>query len=467
MDESIIFNTHSVTIDANILQEEIDWLTNTIEARFRLHFQEQIIYNSIEEVEEPLLTDDNSAYAKLVHEHKLDKYERLMLIMALAPHIQPQALDSFYARNSTIDRSYTEFGGVHNNSRGGFLPTVDTILFLVGGGDIVRRIRLQTHLFHDSVLTQLNIILIGPAGPDEPKTCGSLTISDEYLALLTTGESNRPDYSTDFPASRVTTNLEWDDLILDFQVMEEVREIKTWIDNADEILRKPHLKKYIKPGYRALFYGPPGTGKTLTAGLLGKSTGLDVYRIDLSMIVSKYIGETEKNLGRVFDLAERRRWILFFDEADALFGKRTDTTSSNDRHANQEVAFLLQRMENFPGVVVLATNLKDNIDEAFARRFQSMIHFPAPNATKRAQLWRQAFNDSVPVDPKVDFDKIAERFAISGALIMNVLRSCIMIYVNKQRSITQEDILISLKREFHKEGKTSEEIEKKTHRHGN
>lgn len=452
----------AITVNATALEQELVWLEAVISARFQLYFEQEGLYSSVEEIDEPDLTNNESAYAQLIREHGLDNYERLMLIMALAPHIRPQVLDFFYTSNSTYDRVFTEFGGVRDNTRGGFLPTVETILFLVAGADLTRRIRLQTHLFHESALTQLNIILVGPSGPNEPSTCGSLTISDEYRALLTTGESNRPDFSTDFPASRVTTALDWDDLILDFQIMEEVKEIKTWIDNSDVILKNKQLKKYLKPGYRALFYGPPGTGKTLTAGLLGKSTGLDVYRIDLSMIVSKYIGETEKNLGRVFDLAERRRWILFFDEADALFGKRTETTSSNDRHANQEVAFLLQRMENFPGVIVLATNLKDNIDEAFARRFQSMIYFPAPNASKRANLWRQAFRDSVEVDPKVDFDKIAERFAISGALIMNVLRSCVMISVNRQRPITQDDILVSLNREFHKEGKSLEEVEKQT-----
>ena len=454
----------AITANATALQLELDWLEAVIAARFQLYFEQEGPYSTVEEIDAPDLTEGDSAYARLVREHGLDNYERLMLIMALAPHIRPQVLDFFYTRNSTYERQFTEFGGIRDNNRGGFLPTIETLLFLVAGADLIRRIRLQTHLFHESLLTQFNIIQVGPAGPNEPETCGSLTISDEYRALLTTGESNRPDYSTDFPASRVTTSLDWDDLIIDFQIMEEVQEIKTWIDNSDSILKNTQLKKFLKPGYRALFYGPPGTGKTLTAGLLGKSTGLDVYRIDLSMIVSKYIGETEKNLGRVFDLAERRRWILFFDEADALFSKRTETTSSNDRHANQEVAFLLQRMENFPGVIVLATNLKDNIDDAFARRFQSMIYFPAPNATKRAQLWRQAFAGSVEVDPKVDFDKLAERFAITGAIIMNVLRSCVMLAVKRQRPVSQDDIITSLKREFHKEGKTLEEIEKQTQR---
>ena len=121
------------------------------------------------------------------------------------------------------------------------------------------------------------------------------------------------------------------------------------------------IESFLKAGYRTLFYGPPGTGKTLCATLIGKKNGMDVYRIDLSMIVSKYIGETEKNLANVFDQAENRNWILFFDEADALFGKRTSTNTSNDRHSNQEIAYLLQRIEDFPGTVVLATNLKSKL----------------------------------------------------------------------------------------------------------
>lgn len=137
-----------------------------------------------------------------------------------------------------------------------------------------------------------------------------------------------------------------------------------------------------------MFSGPPGTGKTLTAALLGKSTGRDVYRVDLSMVVSKYIGETEKNLSRVFDAASYKEWILFFDEGDALFGKRTEASSSNDRHANQLTGYLLQKIEDFPGTVIVATNLKSNMDEAFTRRFQNMVHFTIPGPEERLQLWK-------------------------------------------------------------------------------
>lgn len=141
--------------------------------------------------------------------------------------------------------------------------------------------------------------------------------------------------------------------------------------------------RVVKPGYRTLFYGSSGTSKTLTAALLGKMTGRGVYRINLSKMVSKYIGETEKNLAQIFDRAEKEEWILFFDEADALFGKRTSIKDSYDRYANQEVSYLLQRMEDFNGLVILESNLK-KIDEAFMRRFQSIIHFPLHGKDERS-----------------------------------------------------------------------------------
>lgn len=137
-------------------------------------------------------------------------------------------------------------------------------------------------------------------------------------------------------------------------------------------LQKPLTAK----NKRILFIGAPGTGKKTLASLIGQQSGKEVYRIDLSMIVSKYIGETEKNLEMVFDKAKNMNWILFFDEADALFGKRTDVRDAHDKYANQEIAYLLQRIENYKGLVILATNLKSNIDEAFKRRFQTIIHFP-------------------------------------------------------------------------------------------
>lgn len=152
-----------------------------------------------------------------------------------------------------------------------------------------------------------------------------------------------------------------------------------WLKHLPALKPRRSLNKKIKSGYRCLFYGPSGTGKTMTAAWIGKESNLPVYRIDLSMVISKYIGETEKNLKRLFDDAEKKVGILFFDEADALFGKRTNVRDAHDKFANQEVAYLLQRLEDYPGLVILASNLKSNIDEAFTRRFNSVLKFPIPD----------------------------------------------------------------------------------------
>lgn len=148
--------------------------------------------------------------------------------------------------------------------------------------------------------------------------------------------------------------------------MAEIKEIETWLKYNDRLLEIWNLKGKIKPGYRVLFHGPPGTGKTLTACLLGKYTNRNVYRIDLSVVVSKYIGETEKNLSRLFDKADKKEWILFFDEADALFGKRTNVSDSHDKYANQEVSYLLQRIESHEGLIILASNMKSNLDTSLS-----------------------------------------------------------------------------------------------------
>jgi SpoVK/Ycf46/Vps4 family AAA+-type ATPase len=175
--------------------------------------------------------------------------------------------------------------------------------------------------------------------------------------------------------SPVITDQSWNDLLLDKETLKQVDEIKTWLKNSSSAKPDSSLKKKPKAGYRTLFYGPAGTGKTSTAALIGKELNKPVYKVDLSMAVSKYIGETEKNLELIFAHAKDKDWILFFDEADALFGKRTEPKDSHDKYANQEVSYLLQRMEDYNGLVILATNMKSNIDKAFTRRFNSILRF--------------------------------------------------------------------------------------------
>ena len=212
----------------------------------------------------------------------------------------------------------------------------------------------------------------------------------------------------------------------------------------------------LRPGYRALFHGPPGTGKTLTATLLGKATGREVYRVDLSTVVSKFIGETEKNLSTLFDKANDQDWILFFDEADALFGKRTSVKDAHDRYANQEVSYLLQRVEDFDGLVILASNFRANIDEAFLRRFNAIIRFPFPTEDERRAIWTRTLPD------REGRDHLAAhlaRFELSGGNIVNVVQfAAIEAIAAGAETIRLADAVKGIQREVEKEGKVFQNL---------
>lgn len=442
-------------LNALTIQRELNWLSKVLEVRFQLYFKQEGTLTSIFEVLPPELESDSSLYADAMKHYRMKAAERLLLILTIAPHVHPQALDIFYTKNAKYDRGFTEFGGIKGVNHGGFIPTGETALFLLAGNDISMRMEFMSLFDKEHFFFVHNILKLEGMESQEPFLSGTLNLSKEYISYFTRGVSYKPDYHSDFPAKCISTALSWDELVLDKNVKEELGEIKTWLEHRDTMLHTWGLSKNLKPGYKCLFYGPPGTGKTLAATLLGKETGLDVYRIDLSMIVSKYIGETEKNLAGIFDQAESKNWILFFDEADALFGKRTQTKSSNDRYANQEVAYLLQRIEDFPGVIILATNLKNNIDEAFARRFQSLIYFPLPGSEERYKIWSSLLSNGAPVSEHIDIETIAEKYEIAGGTIINVLRyGALQALKREDPKIEEKDLLKGIRREHKKNGKT-------------
>lgn len=440
--------------NATVLTGEMQWLARVIDTRLLLYTGSPCAYTEITELQPPDLAADQSMYAQIITYYKFSFDERLILLLALAPHIMPQLLDVFFMKNGTYDRAFTEFGGSKGQGFNGFLPTGETALFILAANDLGKRFSLL-HLFGEThFFRQHNMLKLAPAIAEEPVSSGSLQLSTEYLSYFTKATSHKPDYGINFPAKRIHTNLEWADLVLDANTKNEVEEIQDWIVHGDTLLNDWDMKRTIKPGYRALFYGPPGTGKTLTASLIGKATGTDVYRIDLSMIVSKYIGETEKNLASVFDQAAHKNWILFFDEADALFGKRTQTNSANDRHANQEVSYLLQRIEDFPGIIILATNLKANIDDAFSRRFQAMIHFGLPDADHRLKLWEQVFSSKVSLEDKINMKEIAHKYELAGGSIINIVRyASLQALKNGNGVILQKHLINGIRRELAKDGK--------------
>ena len=434
--------THS-----HILQLEFDWLASVIDSRLRTFFA-----NEPCEFPKPPQIATDTVYAEIV---PVALTERIIFALALARVAAPATLDPFLIENSTLKRQFTEFGGLILNTETGFIPTVETALFLVAGTDLAERMKVYRELYSDTGLVARQLVRLDST-PESSARTHKLVVPEELVARLFTGNEPETVFSADFPAQRLHTALEWDDLVLSDHTLSQINHLRAWLDHEQTVLDDWGLRKTLAPGYRALFHGPPGTGKTLTAALLGKATGRPVYRIDLSMVVSKYIGETEKNLARVFDKARIDNWILFFDEADALFGKRTQTTSSNDRYANQEISYLLQRVETNPGLTILATNLRGNIDAAFSRRFQSLVTFTRPSQQERLSLWSGVVDCGVPIDKDVSLTDIASKHSLTGGEIVNVIRYASVLALSAGKStVATKDLEIAIAAEQRKEGRST------------
>ncbi|WP_298423905.1 ATP-binding protein [uncultured Kordia sp.] len=437
------------------IHQEIDWLQNVINQVIGNYLQHEGVDAHWTELEVPDIEEVDTPYTNTIKDWNLNTLERLALILAITPHIRPETLDIFFGQNKIYNRGFTEFGGIIDKGHSGFLPTGQTLLFLLAVLNPEWHIEVLSFFDSDHVFQKEQVLDVENTESYLPKLNGILSINYRWLHYFITGEKRALQHSVSFPAQKITTNLEWEDVVLNPSIMDQITELQTWLTHKDTLMKDWGLSKRLKPGYRALFYGPPGTGKTLTVSLLGKNLGMDVYRVDLSMIVSKYIGETEKNLSRIFDSAAYQNWILFFDEADALFGKRTQANSSNDRHANQQTSYLLQRIEDFPGFIILASNLKANMDEAFSRRFQSTINFKMPSVNERIILWKKAFSDTCTLAPDINLYQIAEKYELAGGAIINVLRYCALAAIQRNDTVVQkQELLDGIRREFKKLNKT-------------
>ena len=436
----------SKDINARCLEMELQWFAAVLDFRLKQHFGQETAHQDLEEIPPPQLPRD-AAYARVVAKHGLKVAERLVLMLAMTPHLRPHLLDGLMIINEMLNRGFSEFGGWQGKQHGGFLPTCETAAFLTAGDNLEQRFSIAGFFEPDHVFCRYDLLRIQAPGIEEPALSSLLFMPPEALALLTTGVATSQRFVAHFPAARLQTKMEWEDLVLPPPTLAELNRVISWAAFGNTILNDWGLDKILQPGYRALFYGSPGTGKTLAASLLGKRLETPVYRIDLSRVSSKYIGETEKNLARLFDEAASRNQILFFDEADTLFGKRTEAATVNDRHANQETAFLLQRVETHPGVVILATNLESNIDQAFFRRFQSVIHFPMPDEAQRLTLWRQGLSGKTTPTENLDLTYIAQNYKLSGGSITNVIRHAALRTLEHGRAaICQEDLLAALDR---------------------
>jgi AAA+ superfamily predicted ATPase len=381
--------------------------------------------------------------------------EYIILLLALVPHVSPNFFETIIREHLPNGGDFAEFGGVKATNHRSMLPTGETVQFILGGTNVQDRLQVHQYFAEDHFFYKQTILWLEPVKEGEPVMSGRIILSQEIVDKILLNKETVPRFGLDFPAKKITTDMNWDDVVLHPQTLQQVKDIGTWLQHHHLLLEDENLKRKVKPGYRVLFFGPSGTGKTLTAALLGKEFGKEVYRVDLSQIVSKYIGETEKNLESVFRRAESKNWILFFDEADALFGKRTNVQSSHDKYANQEVSYLLQRVEDYPGLMILASNFKTNVDEAFLRRFHAVIHFPLPNAAERLLLWQKAMPASLLIDDSVDLEELSKQYEMSGASILNAMQfASLAAFANKNKSITKLHLIDGIRKEFVKDDKS-------------
>ena len=430
-----------------ILTQEMKWLDKIIQNRISNYFEDSIklVKNSRD------FDIQGSFYGEFIERYNLNIKEQKVIALALATHIAPNILDIFLTKNTLYDLPFTEFGGVSEKTSNGFIPTIATALFILSGNnreEYIENLNIfeyQNRLFKQDIIIsnnkQTNIIH------------HQLSLTPNALNQILNGKDINGEESLRFLATPLKTKYNWEDLVLPDYTKEHLKELDMWLNHSQTLLNDWGMSKSLQNGYKALFYGSSGTGKTLTVSLLGKRFKKSVYRINLSQVVSKYIGETEKNLDRLFDIAQNKNWILFFDEADSLFSKRTGVNSSNDKYANQETAYLLQRVEESKNMIILATNLKDNFDEAFLRRFQSIIYFPLPDEKERLKLWQKSFSNKADLS-EIDLESISKKYELSGANIINIVRLASLMAINRDSNIIkQDDIIMGIRRELYKEGK--------------
>ncbi|UUC46553.1 ATP-binding protein [Flavobacterium cerinum] len=383
-----------------------------------------------------------------ISEKKLARHEVVILLLALMPKLDPALLRRIYLEvpNSVLFDLCT----TNDNGRL-FFPTLEAIQYILGGSSISGRLEVLKYFDESNILIKENTVNL--LGHDENATSNKINISQEAFNRILLGVELLPKMSKDFPAEQIHTHRSWNDLILPQATLNELQSIEAWYSSGHILMEEWDMQKTLKPGFRVLFYGDPGTGKTLAASLLGKYTDRPVFRIDVSMLVSKYIGETEKHLAKLFDKAENKNWILFFDEADSIFGKRTNVRDAHDKYANQEVSYLLQRIETFSGLVILASNYKNNMDKAFTRRFHSCIRFNSPRYEERLRIWQQNLPKQLNMEG-IDIDQIAMRYELTGSNIMNIIQDVSLKTIASKSpdySVSQDVLLESIQKEYLKE----------------
>lgn len=431
------------------LNAEIVWIERIIDYQLRK--------DGNNETDFPYAPDlsGQSVYSKFVSENQFGQVERVLLGLAITSSWIPNKLIPFIEEADNFNVRI-QYGGVIKDRSLNFVPTLRTALFLLSGEDeklFAKSLNLL-HMKHP-LFTQ-GVIILENHYKELSRLKHQISLSDSFLEHFLTGNPPKLDEEENFPAKLSLSKIDFEDLVLSEACYTQLKDILKYLEVKRKLFSIEGVSKLIRSSYVAIFTGEPGTGKTITAKTIGKKLGIPVYVVNLARVVSKYIGETEKNLERVFDRFNNKDCILFFDEADALFGKRMEVKDSKDRYANQEVAFLLQKIEEFNGVVILASNVHDInqvLDKAFQRRIRRVIRFEFPEQNERFLLWKKALPVSFCYENGLN-EYLSENYQLTGASISNIIADTLVEAVYSDTDIITLDLLMpAMEIEYKKTGR--------------
>lgn len=435
-------------INLRLLLVDLEALSNAnlpMEMAMQLAFREGLLQPAavyVEHCDRLLADDEKSVYARKL---LFEAIEELSWLTFLAGSSAWQPPEDFVQRHifirmefpaSTYGKRKQIWETYLSNGRTAVSPPDLTAL--------ANKFRFSTGQIQEAFHTARNFAIACNAADYK------ITINDLYQACRMLSNQKLNHY-----AQKIRPKFTWDDIILPDDRKMQLRETCQWVKHHHVVFGEWGFERKLSlgKGLNILFAGPSGTGKTMAAEIIAGELELDLYKIDLSMVVSKYIGETEKNLNRIFEEAATSNAILFFDEADALFGKRSEVKDAHDRYANIEINYLLQKMEEHEGIVILATNMQKNLDEAFQRRLNFTVEFPFPDEEHRRRIWRNVFPAAAPLGTDIDFYFLAKRLKLSGGNIKNIAINAAFLAAENSGTIGMEHIILATKREFQKLGK--------------
>jgi len=395
-----------------------------------------------------------SAYHEFIGQYRLSETDRVVLNLALVATIHPATFTPFVLHLADAEKR-SVYGGYYSSVQKRFYPSLRTAIYLTAGGDqeqvdyLISAYNRRHKLFTSGILNAEDT-KDGSSFIDRP-----IHFADRFLPAILNGEPPGLDIDDGFAAQRSNKTHKLNEVVLTESTQNELKKVLRFAGHMKKLWQLPDSHKYRK-NFIAIFSGDPGTGKSHTAEALGNELNLPVYKVNLAQLIDKYIGETSKKMEAVLDRFSGHPNILFFDEAEAIFSKRTEVKDSHDKHANSEQSFLLQKIEEYNGIVILATNvhnLSQYFDRAFQRRFRQIVNFPFPDYEERIKLWENALGESFKYEEGL-VQKLAKNYQLSGGSIYNVVSDAvIMAFDNNTNTISFALLEEALKDEFKKTGR--------------